>query len=126
MRSVLLAAALVACAHSPEYRGQVSVVSSELIPLDPDVRVVADASKPMFFAAGSYWLFHDAGWYRGRTVQGPWVLEKKPPWQVRKIDQPYAYTRYRLDHPRDQTATAKEETASPDLAAPRKNRMFRF
>jgi hypothetical protein len=124
MRSLLFTVALVACAHRPEYRGEVPVVSSELIPLDPDVRVVADAAKPMFFAAGSYWLFHDGGWYRGESVRGRWVLEPKPPWQVRKIDQPYAYTRYRHDHPRDQTATKETETPSKDLGT--KSRMFEF
>ena len=127
MRSLLvLAAALVACAHPSEYRGTVSVVSSELIPLDPDVRVVADADKPMFVAAGSYWLFHDAAWYRGGSARGPWVMERRPPWQVRKIDQPYAFTHYRRDHPRDRTAAAAEtETPSKDLGT-KGSRMFRF
>jgi hypothetical protein len=124
MRSLLLSVALVACAHPPEYRGKVSVVSSELITVDPDVKVVGDVDKPMFHAAGSFWLFHDGGWYRGDSVRGPWVLERKPPWQVRKIDQPYAYTHYRREHPREQTATAPAETPSKDLG--KKSRMFQF
>ena len=126
MRSVLFAVALAACAHRPpEYRGELTVVSAELVQVDPDVRVVADVDKPVFHAVGSYWLFHDGGWYRAATMRGPWLMETSPPWQVRKIDQPYAYTRYRLDHPRDQTAS-KSETPSKDLAAPRRNRMFQF
>ncbi len=129
MRSVLFALALSACAHPPEYRGKVNVVSAELVPVDPDVRVVADVDKPMFFAKGSYWMFHDAAWYRGATVRGPFVREKRPPWEIRKIDQPYAYVRYRKDHPREQTATqapAKTETPSKDLDSTQRNRMFSF
>lgn len=115
MRSVLFALALSACAASqPTFRGNVTVKSSELVVVDPDVRVVADADKPLFFAAGSYWLFHDAKWYRGASVNGPFVAERKLPWQVKKLDQPYAFVHYRKDHPLDQTAV-KETTASPDL-----------
>ncbi len=115
---------LAACAHHPEYSGKVTIQSSELIPLDPEVRVVADADKPVFHVVGSFWMFHDASWYRADTVHGPWVRERKLPWQVRKIDQPYAYTRYRLNHPREQAAL-KLETPSQDLATDR-NRMFEF
>lgn len=79
----------------------------------------------MFFSVGSYWLFHDGSWYRGANVRGPWVQEPHPPWEIRKIDQPYAFTHYRREHPHDQTAT-KTETASPDLNGGRKNRMFQF
>jgi hypothetical protein len=124
MRSTLLALVLTACAHQPEYSGKVTIQSSELIAIDPDVRVVADSDKPMFHVVGSFWMFHDANWYRAETVHGPWVREPKPPWQVRKIDQPYAYTRYRASHPRDQAAM-KQETPSQDLATKR-NRMFEF
>ena len=100
--------------------------SSELIEVDPEIRVVADADKPMFHIVGEYWLFHDAGWYHAPSVRGPWVMEPRPPWQVRKIDQPYAFIRYRLEHPREQTAAKKEETPSKDLATDKTNRMFRF
>jgi len=90
----------------------VTVKSAELIKVDPDVRVVADADQPMFHIVGSYWLFHDASWWRSGSVTGPWVLEPHPPWQVTKIDQPYAFTRYRLQHGE---RTAKVETLSKDL-----------
>ncbi len=113
MRSVLLTLTLAACAS--EYRGNVSIKSSELVTVDPDVRVVADADKPLFFAAGSYWLFHDAKWYRGSDANGPFALERKPPWQIRKLAQPYAYVHYRKDHPIDQTAVKEmpAETIDP-------------
>lgn len=126
MRSVLFALALSACAHAqPEYRGKVTVTQAELVPVDPDVRVVADADKPLFVAVGSYWLFHDAKWYRGASAEGPFVVESKPPWQIRKMDQPYAFVHYRKDHPREQTATKTEEP-SKDLQNSRTNRMFQF
>ncbi len=125
MRNVLFALLLAACAHQPEYRGNITVVSNALIPVDPDVRVVADADKPLFFAAGSYWLFHDASWYRGNHVKGPFVVEKSPPWQIKKIDQPYAFVRYEKSHPRERTAT-QSETPSKDLRNDKTNRMFTF
>jgi hypothetical protein len=124
MRTLLLTAALAACAHRPEYRGNVTVKSAELIKVDPDVRVVADADQPMFHIVGTYWLFHDTSWYRGASVRGPWVLEPHPPWQVRKIDQPYAFARYRLDHPTERTADRNVETPSKDLG--QQSRMFSF
>ena len=104
MRSVLFALSLAACAHQPEYRGTVAIQSSELVPVDPDVRVVADADKP---------LFHDAKWYRGTAANGPFALERRPPWQIRKLDQPYAYVHYRKDHPRDQTAVKEVPASAP-------------
>jgi hypothetical protein len=123
MRSLLFSLALAACAHAPEYRGKVNVASSALIKVDPEMQVVADSDKPMFFIANAYWMFHDASWYRAGSVQGPWVKEHRPPWQVRKIDQPYAYTHYRRSHPREQTA-ARTETPSTDLSSEKQNRMF--
>jgi hypothetical protein len=106
-----LLCALVACAAAPpEYRGNVAVRSAQLVTIDPDVKVVADSDKPMFFAANAYWMFHDAGWYRGASVRGPWVREQAPPWQVRKIDQPYAFTHYVQ---RDQTAARQPQITEP-------------
>lgn len=113
MRSVLVALTLTACAHQPEYRGHVSIQSSELVAVDPEVRVVADADKPLFFAVGSYWLFHDAKWYRGATADGRFVLVRKPPWQIRKLDQPYAYVHYRKDHRLERTAVKEVPSATP-------------
>lgn len=115
MRSVLVALILSACASTPQYRGDVRIKSSELVVVDPDIRVVADADKPLLYAVGEYWLFHDAQWYRGATTKGPFVLERKPPWQIRKVDQPYAYVHYRKDHPLDQTAVKEVPAGELDL-----------
>ncbi|MEO8703700.1 MAG: hypothetical protein ABI867_26860, partial [Kofleriaceae bacterium] len=109
MKSLLfVVAALAACAPAAQtYRGSVNVRSAELLPLDPDIKVVADSDQPMFYAVGSYWLFHDAGWYRAASARGSaWVKVEKPPWQVRKIDQPYAFTRFEYEKG-DQTASAQ-------------------
>ncbi|MBA3456008.1 MAG: hypothetical protein H0T42_23115 [Deltaproteobacteria bacterium] len=85
------------------------VDSAELIVINPDVKVVADSEKPMFFAVGSYWLFHDAAWYRSATIHGSWTKVDRPPVPVLQIDQPYAYTHYRDDHPADRTAAAETD-----------------
>lgn len=88
------------------------VDSAELIAINPDVKVVADSEKPMFFVAGSYWLFHDAGWYRAPSVRGTWTKVKRPPVPVLQIDQPYAFVNYRDDHPADRTAAVEVDNTT--------------
>ena len=117
----ILAASLAGCLHSPpvEYSQPVRVDSAELIPINPDVKVVADSEEPMFFARGSYWLFHDAGWYRAPSIHGTWVKDRNPPVPVIQIDQPYAFTHYRDDHPADRTAAVEvDNTQMPNTRAP--------
>ena len=130
-RCLLVFVALAACASTPvQYRGPVTVTSPELIRVNPDIRVVADADQPMFHAAGSYWLFHDGGWYRGATVSGPWLLDREPAWQIRQVDQPYAYTHYKLNRPPEKTETvtqtATAEPAPRNQKQQRRNKMFEF
>jgi hypothetical protein len=125
MKSSILAVALVACAARPvAYTGEPPLVrSATLVKLDPEVQVVADADKPMFFADGAYWMFYDAHWYRGASVSGPWMLERTLPWQVKKIDQPYAFVRYRHEHP---AQTAQEQSAPAQPQPPKRSKMFEF
>ncbi len=103
--TLLLATALAGCAVQHRYTGQVTVRDTSLVAIEPEVKVVADAEEPMFFAEHSYYLFHDGAWHRGESVRGPWVLDTKPPAAVLRISQPYAYTRFKVDHPADQIAT---------------------
>jgi hypothetical protein len=94
------------------YSGSVRVDSAELIAINPDVKVVADAEKPMFFAVGSYWLFHDARWYRAPSIRGTWIKIDRPPVPVIQIEQPYAFTHYRDDHPADRTAKVEVDNTT--------------
>ncbi len=107
----IFVATLAGCLHATpvEYSGPVRVDSAELIVINPDVKVVADSEKPMFFAVGSYWLFHDGGWYSGASVRGTWTKVERPPIPVLQIDQPYAFTHYRDDR-RAAERTAAVET----------------
>jgi hypothetical protein len=112
------ASLLTACLHptAVEYSGPVRVKSTELIPINPDVKVVADSDKPMVFARGSYWMFHDAAWYRAASIHGTWSKVEKPPLPLVQLDQPYALVHYRDDHPADQTATAEvDNNANPTV-----------
>lgn len=118
----------VGCLHSQPvvYSGAVDVSSAELVPINPDVKVVADSDKPMFFAVGSYWMFHDGAWYRSNEIRGRWIKDTNPPVPVVQIDQPYAYTHYRDDHPIERTATAESTTppsssTQPDSKFPSNN-----
>ena len=104
---------IVGCAPQPNtYRGTLHVASAKLVPVNPDVKAVADADKPVFFARGAYWLFHDGGWYSAPTLQGSFVKVERPPVPVIQIAQPYAYTHYaRAENA--QTA-ASEPLANPE------------
>ena len=106
---LFVAASLTACVHQTDvkYSGAVRVDSAELIAINPDVKVVADSEKPMIFAVGSYWLFHDAAWYRAETIHGSWTRVDNPPIPVKQLDQPYAFVHWRDDHPAEQTAAAE-------------------
>lgn len=106
-------------AQPVEYSQPVRVDSAELIPINPDVKVVADSEKPMFFARDSYWLFHDGGWYRAPSIESTWVKVRNPPVPVIQIDQPYAFTHYRKDHVADRTVAAEvDNTQIPNNRQP--------
>jgi hypothetical protein len=120
--AMIFASCLVAACIGPrpiEYSGDVRVVSAELVPVNPDIKTVADSDQPMFYARdssaepGAFWLFHDGGWYRATSIHGPWVRIARPPVPVLQIDQPYAYTHWRVDHP-DQTASTLPASAAPE------------
>lgn len=116
----IVVASLAAChPQTPQYSGTVRVDSAELIEVNPDIKVVADSEKPMFFAVGSYWLFHDAGWYRSSSIHGTWIRVERPPVPVLQIDQPYAFVNYRDDHPADRTAAVEvDNTKIPSSRKP--------
>lgn len=119
---VLAAMLAAACTPArPEYSGNLRVAAPQLIAINPDVKVVADADKPMFFAAGAYWLFHDGQWYRAPALRGRYTLVLDPPGAVKRIDQPYAYTHYQRDLPRE-TEPATPEDQQPQQTASRKSR----
>ncbi len=111
-KSLTLASLLIGCApqRPVAYAGHVQVTSSQLVSLTPEVKTVADADEPVFLVRGSYWLFHDGRWFKSSSIHGTWLAIAKPPVAVRQIDQPYAFTHYRKDHPADQTASREAET----------------
>ena len=92
---------LAACGSTagPKFTGNVRVADSRLVAVNPDVKTLADANQPMFFARGSYWLFHDGRWFRAQRASGPWTYEAKPPVPVQQIDQPFAYVHYKQEQP---------------------------
>lgn len=97
---LMLVLALGACAVArPVYKGDVRVADDKLVTIAPEVKTVADADKPVFFAHGQYWLFHDGQWWRARTLRGTYELEQRPPVAVRQITSPYEYTHLKKDRP---------------------------
>jgi hypothetical protein len=114
--ATLAGLAVAGCLHARPlvYEGPVAVASTELVPINPDVKTVGDAEQPMFFHANTYWLFHNAHWWSSTAIHGPWTRVEKPPVPIAQIDQPYAYTHYRQDHPA-QTASSEQQPAPPEL-----------
>lgn len=111
-RMALLLAFIVGagCAHrAPEYRGRPRVTSAQLVAVNPDVKAVADADQPLFFARGFFWLFHDGTWWRGERATSEVWVQVDPPVPVKQILNPYAFTNYRRT---DTTRTAIRETPS--------------
>lgn len=92
-------AALVGCAGTgdAQYSGQVQVASPELVPVDPDVEVVADADQPLFYSEGYYWLYIGGLWLRSDDYRGAFVRVdiNLVPAPVRGIHSPTAYVHYR-------------------------------
>ncbi|MBA3396821.1 MAG: hypothetical protein H0T89_29590 [Deltaproteobacteria bacterium] len=113
----LLSAALAgtaACVGGPsrgsvEYAGLVTVHSPELVSIQPDVYVLADADQPVFYTRNNYWLYRDDGWYRSPRYDRGWVRVTMPPEQLGNIPEPYAYVRFRS---RAQT-TARRDDVDP-------------
>ena len=84
----------------------VTVRSPELVTIDEDVYVLADADDPIFYADDNYWLYRDNRWYRSRSYDRDWVYVSSPSPRVRRIHEPTAYVRYRSRHQEARTRPA--------------------
>src|SRR5687767_14852232 len=95
----MLAVALGACAGSGsgrvEYAAAVTVRSPELVTIEPDVYVLADADEPVFYTDNYYWLYRSGRWYRSHSYDRDWIYVSSPSPRLRTIYQPTAYIRYR-------------------------------
>jgi len=79
--------------------GAVTIRSSELVSVDDDVYVLADADEPVFYADDYYWLYRGDRWYRSSSYdRGDWTYVSTPAPRLRRINQPTAYARYRSHH----------------------------
>lgn len=118
MQRLALLIAFAACGSvGPKYSGAVRVTDSRLVTVNPDVKTLADADKPVFFARGRYFLFEDGHWFRSRSPFGPWSFDKKPPIPVRQIDQPFAYVRYKHDQQGKKIETVARSPVTPSTDA---------
>jgi hypothetical protein len=64
-----------------------------LVTIAPGVSVVADYDYPVFYSAGSFWLFDRGLWYRSAHPYGGWVYSVPPP-AVLGLNNPSAYVHY--------------------------------
>jgi hypothetical protein len=80
------------------YEGSVTVRSPELVTVEPDVYVLADADEPVFYTDNYYWLYRSGHWYRSHNYDRDWVYVTTPAPRLRHINEPTAYVRYRSRH----------------------------
>jgi hypothetical protein len=75
----------------------VRVAEPEMVYVGPNVWVVEDYDEPVFYASDSYWLYRGGIWYRSSYYDRSWVRVGVHivPAQVRRIDRPHRYVRYR-------------------------------
>jgi hypothetical protein len=94
-----VATSLAACVRTQhvEYAAEVDVHSAELVQMSRDVRVVADADEPLFYAKRFYWLHRDGRWYRSPyPARGFTRVDiAYVPREITSIDRPYRYAHYR-------------------------------
>ena len=84
----------------------VTVRSPELVTVEDDLYVLADADEPVFYTDDYYWLYRDNRWYRSRSYDRDWVYVSSPSQRVRRIHEPTAYVRYRSRHQEARTRPA--------------------
>jgi hypothetical protein len=103
------AAAFAGCVGEGDvrYSGTVAVTSPDLVTIDNDVQVIADADQPVFYTDSYYWLFRDGGWYRSPDYRSGWarITIDTVPTRLRRIDRPEAYVHYRRHDERNRTVT---------------------
>jgi hypothetical protein len=102
LSSFLIAAALAGgCAGGQvHYVGTVAVSDPNLVEVQPGVYAMADASEPIFYNDGFYWLYRDGVWLRSSNYRGGYVAVDvyHVPQRVRVIERPHAYVHYSRRH----------------------------
>lgn len=93
----LLFAAIAGCTGTGT--GSVSYSASvsppPLVYINADVQVIEDYDQPVFYSENLYWRYDNGVWYRSQYHTRGWVRVTVVPAQIRRIDRPTAYVRYR-------------------------------
>jgi hypothetical protein len=68
-----------------------------LVAIGPDLWVIEDYDRPVFYSDGYYWLHSRGFWYRSSYHTGGWVQARPRalPRALYRIDRPTRYVRYR-------------------------------
>jgi len=86
--------ALAGCYGTTEVRGRVYASNPNLEYIGPDVQVVADYDRPVFYSNSYYWQYDNGLWFRSSAYDRGFVRVRTVPTAVLRIDRPYAYIRY--------------------------------
>ncbi|MGE0549980.1 MAG: hypothetical protein AB7O24_22850 [Kofleriaceae bacterium] len=82
------------CSTYGSYGVSASVMTPDLVYVQPGVQVVANADYPVYYANDYYWMYDRGYWYRSPYYTGGWEYAT-PPYVIRSIDRPTIYRRYR-------------------------------
>jgi hypothetical protein len=74
-----------------------TISTPELVYIGPGVYVIEDYHRPVFYSNNYYWLYRDGIWFRSHVYTGNWVRARTVPREVRRIERPQRYVRYRAD-----------------------------
>jgi hypothetical protein len=121
MRPLACILFVAACGSATVHQtATVHVSDSHLVTVNPDVQTFLDADKPVFFVAGSYWLFDDGKWWTTPAGGGltRWKLVKKPPVPVRQIDNPFQFVHYYTTQPGKEIETVSQAPPTPPELKP--------
>ena len=75
-------------------RGTYEVSTPSLEYIGPDVQVVADYDRPVFYSQNYYWQYDNGAWLRSTYHDRGYVRVNVVPQPILRIDRPYAYVRY--------------------------------
>jgi len=97
--AAVLTLGVAGCAGSVAYRGSAGYSYSQptLVAIGPDLWVVENYERPIFYSDGYYWRYDNRTWYRSYRGDSAWVRVDYGyvPHTVARIDRPHRYVHYR-------------------------------
>jgi hypothetical protein len=78
---------------SATYSAEVS--PPPMVYIDAEVQVIENYPEPVFYSSNYYWRYDSGAWYRSQNHTRGWARVEVVPVQIRRIEHPSVYVRYR-------------------------------